>query len=53
MRTIGMALRCTGVTPDEQTSLSWLRETGFDVLWQEFMPESNGGHRIVLAQRSS
>jgi SAM-dependent methyltransferase len=51
--------------PDEQTSLDWLRETGFEVLWQEFLPEGKtskrlghvatgeGGHRIVLARRAS
>ena len=38
---------------DEQTSLKWLEETGFEVLWQEFLPEGKGGHRIVLARRSS
>ena len=31
----------------------WLEETGFEVLWQEFLPEGKGGHRIVLARRSS
>lgn len=30
-----------------------LVETGFEVLWQEFFPEGKGGHRIVLARRSS
>ena len=38
---------------DEQTSLTWLEETGFEVLWQEFLPEGKGGHRIVLARRLS
>jgi len=38
---------------DEQTSLKWLDETGFEVLWREFLPEGKGGHRIVLARRSS
>ena len=38
---------------DEQTSLKWLEEIGFEVLWQEFLPEGEGGHRIVLARRSS
>ena len=37
---------------DEQTSLKWLEETGFEMLWQEFLPEGKGGHRIVLARRS-
>jgi SAM-dependent methyltransferase len=36
---------------DEQTSLGWLRETGFEVMWQEFVPEGEAGHKIVLAQR--
>jgi SAM-dependent methyltransferase len=38
---------------DERTSLGWLEEIGFAVLWQEFLPEGSGGHRIVLAQRSA
>ena len=38
---------------DEHTSLTWLEETGFEVLWQEFVPEGKGGHRIVLARRSN
>src|SRR5437870_4410508 len=28
---------------DEQTSLKWLDETGFEVLWREFLPEGKGG----------
>ena len=40
--------------PDELTSLEWVYDAGFDVLWQEFLPEGpSGGHRIILAQRSS
>jgi SAM-dependent methyltransferase len=38
---------------DEQSSRFWLKDTGFEELWQEFVPEGTSGHRVVLAQRSS
>jgi hypothetical protein len=44
------------VTPersDEATSLTWLQELGFAVLWTRFMPEGDGGHVLVCARRPS
>lgn len=38
---------------DEETYLAWLGEVGFAVLWREFVPEGDGGHVLVLAQRVS
>ncbi len=37
---------------DEGTYLRWLGEIGFDVQWTRFIPEGDGGHTLVLAQRA-
>jgi SAM-dependent methyltransferase len=36
---------------DEGTYLVWLQEIGFAVRWREFVPEGDGGHVLLLAQR--
>lgn len=35
----------------EETYLRWLAEIGFSVQWARFIPEKDGGHTLVLAQR--
>jgi SAM-dependent methyltransferase len=32
------------------TYVRWLSETGFEVLWNRFVPEDDGGHNLVLAR---
>jgi SAM-dependent methyltransferase len=32
------------------TYLRWLSESGFEVLWNRFVPEDDGGHTLVLAR---
>jgi SAM-dependent methyltransferase len=34
---------------DADTYLRWLRETGFEVVWDRFIPEGNTGHTLILA----
>lgn len=36
---------------DRETYLAWLAEAGFEVLWDRFIPEGDGGHTLVLARR--
>jgi cyclopropane fatty-acyl-phospholipid synthase-like methyltransferase len=36
---------------DEETTLQWVAEAGFRVLWKRFIPEEDSGHTLVLAQR--
>ncbi len=36
---------------DEATYLRWLGEIGFAVQWARFVPENDGGHTLLLAQR--
>jgi SAM-dependent methyltransferase len=36
---------------DEGTYLAWLRDTGFELQWREFIPEGDDGHVLLLAQR--
>jgi cyclopropane fatty-acyl-phospholipid synthase-like methyltransferase len=36
---------------DRATYVTWLEETGFEVLWTRFIPEGSGGHTLVLARR--
>jgi SAM-dependent methyltransferase len=36
---------------DANTSLAWLREDGFDLLWDCYVPEGDVGHTLLLAQR--
>jgi SAM-dependent methyltransferase len=36
---------------DASTYVTWLRDLGFDVLWDRFIPEGDVGHALVLAQR--
>ena len=36
---------------DAPTYRAWLREIGFDLVWDRFVPEGEGGHTLVLARR--
>jgi SAM-dependent methyltransferase len=36
---------------DTDTYLQWLREDGFEVIWNRFVPEGGAGHTLVLAKR--
>jgi len=36
--------------PDLTTSLAWLADLGFEVLWTRFIPEANTGHTLLLAR---
>lgn len=38
---------------DEATYLAWLQESGFTMLWTQFIPEGDSGHVFVLGQRLS
>lgn len=38
---------------DAATYQSWLHETGFSIHWTRFIPEGNGGHTLILAQKDS
>jgi SAM-dependent methyltransferase len=35
---------------DESTYVSWLRDAGFTLLRNEFIPEGDGGHALLLAR---
>jgi cyclopropane fatty-acyl-phospholipid synthase-like methyltransferase len=35
---------------DRATYITWLDETGFDVVWTRFIPEGTGGHTLVFAR---
>ena len=37
---------------DAATYLTWLRDDGFEVLWDRFIPEGDAGHTLVLARRA-
>ncbi|MHC4349564.1 MAG: class I SAM-dependent methyltransferase [Planctomycetota bacterium] len=37
---------------DSSTYCQWLRQSGFDVLSTNFVPEGDGGHRLVHARRA-
>lgn len=34
---------------DRDTYLRWVEESGFQVLWDRFIPEGSGGHTLLLA----
>ena len=36
---------------DEATNLRWIRQAGLHVHWRRFVPEGDGGHTLVLAQK--
>ncbi len=36
---------------DTATYQQWLLEQGFEICWTRFVPEGNGGHSLLLAQR--
>jgi SAM-dependent methyltransferase len=36
---------------DPATYERWLQQAGFGVVWSRFVPEGDGGHTLVLAQR--
>ena len=36
---------------DEDTYVSWLNKAGLSILWSRFIPEGDGGHPLVLAQK--
>jgi len=38
---------------DEDTYLNWLKDIGFLIQQQQFLPEGDGGHVLLLAQRPS
>jgi cyclopropane fatty-acyl-phospholipid synthase-like methyltransferase len=38
---------------DRDTYLRWFEEAGLTALWDRFVPEDEGGHTLILAQRSS
>jgi 2-polyprenyl-3-methyl-5-hydroxy-6-metoxy-1,4-benzoquinol methylase len=38
---------------DSRTYQSWLTQLGFSIQWTRFIPEGQGGHEILLAQKSS
>jgi len=38
---------------DEGTYLNWLQEIGFVIQQRQFIPEGEGGHTLLLAQRPS
>lgn len=38
---------------DAKTYESWLADIGFKLHWSRFIPEENGGHQLILAQKSS
>lgn len=35
-----------------KTYLAWMRAAGFDIEWQRFVPEGDGGHVLILARAS-
>ena len=37
---------------DRDTYLRWFEEAGLTVQWDRFVPEEEGGHTLILAQRS-
>jgi SAM-dependent methyltransferase len=36
---------------DAETYESWLMEFGFKLLWSKFIPEGDGWHQLILAQK--
>ena len=38
---------------DSDTYSVWLREMGYRVIWNRFVPEGKGGHSLFLAQKPS
>jgi SAM-dependent methyltransferase len=36
---------------DRETYLTWLGEIGFQLRWHRFIPEDDGGHTLLLAER--
>ncbi len=36
---------------DVKTYESWLTESGFKLRWSKFIPEGDGGHQLILAQK--
>jgi SAM-dependent methyltransferase len=37
---------------DGETYKSWLKELGFKLIWEKFIPEGNSGHDLILAQKA-
>jgi cyclopropane fatty-acyl-phospholipid synthase-like methyltransferase len=37
---------------DDKTYESWLTELGFKLHWSRFIPERDGGHQLILAQKT-
>lgn len=40
-------------TTDEVTYYQWFTNLNFEVLWSRFIPEGEGGHILLLAQKAS
>jgi SAM-dependent methyltransferase len=36
---------------DEATNVRWIEKAGLHVHWTQFVPEGNGGHTLVFAQK--
>ena len=36
---------------DRQTYLRWLESSGFEVIWDRFIPEGDGGHTLIFAKK--
>jgi hypothetical protein len=36
---------------DAATYVTWLREIGFSIEWQDFIPEDARGHPLLLARK--
>lgn len=37
---------------DRDTYIKWLKEAGFRIVWDRFVPEGKGGHTLVLARKA-
>lgn len=38
---------------NRDTFVKWLKETGFQVIWDRFIPEGNSGHTLILAKKTN
>ena len=36
---------------DRDTYIEWLKESGFLIVWDRFVPEGDGGHTLVLSRK--
>jgi hypothetical protein len=36
---------------DPDTYRDWLSGLGFQILWETFIPEGDGGHPVILAEK--